>query len=127
MGFRPDVAGSDRLSLLPKNAAEFVARFPDPIFLVIERHRRADAACETAIATRAAADDDSAMQAERRAYWRLVETVPTTLAGIHALCEHLERYAKRDEQWAEVGDGEFGLRLLANIREAVERIPRGDA
>jgi hypothetical protein len=99
----------------------------DPIFVAIERHRRADAAYDTAIATRAANDDDSAMQAERRAYWGLVETVPTTLAGIHALCDHLARYAERDEQWAEVGDGEFGLRLLENIRAAMERIPQSDA
>jgi hypothetical protein len=104
---------------------EKAASTPDPIFLVVERHRRAAAAYDTAIAAREA-DDDGAIKAERRAYWGLVETVQTTLAGIGVLCDHRGRYAKRNEQWAEVRDGEFGVRLLANIRDALAQIGRGD-
>ncbi len=59
--------------------------------------------------------------------------VPTTLAGCRALCAHLARYAQANPQWAETRDyddiraRQFGPRLLGNLRDALERIERGES
>jgi len=103
----------------------------DPILAAIERHRLADDAFEAVMAT----DDETAkgmmMDAEHRAFWGLVEVRPTTLRGIWALCDHLAEYGTRDNQFAERRDYDgkrnwrFDVKLLENIRDAVERIVRG--
>jgi hypothetical protein len=113
------------------------ASAPDPILLAIERHRKADAAWDSAIMAernRPMAnrddEDEGARVAEHRAFWGLVETAPTTLEGCRALCAHLARYAQRNPQWAETRDyddtrgRQFGPRLLGNLRDALEQIER---
>lgn len=104
------------------------AQAHDPILLAILRHAKADLAYDAAIADGKADDDNSAMEAEHRTRWALVETAPTTLTGCRELCAHLARYAQRDRQWSETRDydrerdWQFGPRLLGNIRDALAKL-----
>lgn len=104
---------------------------PDPILGAIERHRRADAAYEAALAGRREDEIARAMQAERGTFWGLVENSPTTLPGIAALCAHLVKYAAREPNYCERVDYDrargwnFGVQLLTNILGALAKIEQG--
>jgi hypothetical protein len=107
------------------------AAAPDPILLAIECHRRADAAYDAAlVAGRRSAYVE---MTERRAYWGLVETAPTTLAGcvscapISPAMPHVTSNRPRLHDYNPERGWHFGPRLLRNLRDVLERIEQAAA
>jgi hypothetical protein len=104
-----------------------------PILAAIERHRLASAALNAAmLAGQSEERIEVTVDAEVRAFWGLVEVYPKTAESAWALCDYLSEYASREEQVCERRDYQprrgwrFLPRLLENLRDAIERIERGN-
>jgi hypothetical protein len=101
---------------------------PDPIFMVIARHKAASAAFDAEIAANRADGDTTAQTASYRALWALVETEPTTLTGIRALLDHIAAHERRCEDIEGLTDYDptrartFLTELAESISRALARI-----
>jgi hypothetical protein len=109
------VAAATVITIAAKPAAAISPIEADPIFAVIERHRKACAAHNEAIGTHMAFEEAN-MQGEKLRKYKslvadtaaaydeledagldLINTRPTTLAGIFALCQHIKPLFAEDD------------------------------
>jgi hypothetical protein len=95
---------------LPLTASPAIARMPDPIFAVIDWHRRARDAINTCEI------DNEVIQNEHIvSFGALFKTEPTTVAGCQALAEFVIGMAEEDYPTA-------GERTLEVLSLALERL-----
>lgn len=102
----------------------------DPIMFAIERHRWADANYNAAIGADQSEDKkQEACDEEQAAAWNLVDTLPSTVAGVRALCSYLAEREEKDDPISPrrdpAGTRQFVPRLLGNIAAALEKIEQG--
>jgi hypothetical protein len=115
------------LAAIPPVPAAAMAGSADPVFSLIEAHKRTAAALDIATAEVMRADDldephdddlmDGATDDDNAALAKLLEATPTTLAGIIAWVVYLNEAAKRDP-WTV--DENFVFPLLSGLATAFE-------
>jgi hypothetical protein len=96
----------------------------DPVFIVIEKHRSADAAWDDSLDR--CADEpvkDERHEQERAALVALLRTRPETLAGALAVLRYMADYASMFHGWSNPL-GSAGAAFLPMIADAIEAATR---
>ena len=125
------VAGGTALAMTSRSAATHC----DPVYHLIETYQSA------AVAHQSALDEGDRLQgmglltpsemyepacdaccAHNDAFWALIETNPTTLAGVVALLTFLNELAVTDPWVFDIDGGELVMPLIANLAQALPRL-----
>lgn len=105
----------------------------DPIFAVIEAHKKANALYSTALDIYGGDSEevDEASQHEEDAFWRVFETEPTTGAGLVALLEYVgmsrfgDKYSNLSfayQSWNRHDESRWLTMLASTLRTLLARV-----